>query len=177
MIVVLNTSFNRKHSTVLPADSAARVVSILHDHENFIRLNPLVTEIELVSQQNTPFPLPDEGPLPPPPENPNEMWKTYDVVDIVPRFGGFWNQRLEYTTTICNLDNGMKGMTNPGLGIHIESDWLVEKGADGELLLIESAKVDCNVILVPLIKFPLYSSHDKMHNTIVEMVKQTPSAP
>jgi len=157
-------------------DDAARVVSIMHDHENFIRLNPLVREIELVATQNTPFPLPDEGPLPPPPENPNEVWKTYEVVDEIPRLGGLWTQRVEYTTALCNLENGMKGVTDPGAGVHIEGDWLIEKGEDGKLMLKETVKVECNVILMPLIKFTLNSSHDDMHQRIMEMVRQKPNA-
>jgi len=176
MASFLYTTIMHKHSTVLPVDSAGGVVSILHDHETFLGLNPLATEIQLVSNQNTPFPLPDEGPLPPPPENPNEAWKTYEVVDIVPRFGGLWNQRAEYTTTICNLENGIKGETNARLGIHIVSSWLVEKDADGELVLNETVKVDCSVFLVPLIKSSLNSSHENMRKKIVEMVKQSPSA-
>lgn len=153
-------------------DDVAKAVSIIHDHEGFIRLNPLVTEFEHTSTQNTPFPLPDEGPLPPPPENQDEVWKTYQIIDEIPRLGGFWKQRIWYTTGLCNVENGIKGVTDPGVGVNIAGDWLVEKDADGKLMLTETATVTCNVILMPLIKFTLHSSHDEMHEKIAEMIRQ-----
>ncbi|KAH8590489.1 hypothetical protein B0O99DRAFT_634483 [Bisporella sp. PMI_857] len=130
--------------TPIPATiSLSAVLDVLHDADTMIHLNPLVKSSALTSA-------------------PAAIPAVYSITDTL--FG------IIPTTYIATFQNGpasMDTVVSAGLGITTTGHWEVTSVDGSSPTLHERCDVTGNVLLLPLVRSQVQSSHEQLHQALI----------
>ncbi|KAI5359520.1 hypothetical protein Slin15195_G071470 [Septoria linicola] len=161
------------HITPIPAGiSRDAAVARLHDHAAMIQLNPLV-----IRQEPTDAPATatkDEAEL-------GTWYSITDMINYLP--GGIYKGEVSYKACFYNLRDGIQTHVFAPAGVDIKSKWSVggnmpdeprepselgvNKPSEG-LYIKEEIELRCNMFMGAFVKRNLQSSHQEVHNKIIE---------
>jgi len=155
--------------------SKAQALSLLHNHDAIILLNPQVTSHHLLSPADRDAFFHSE-----PPENrPSSPSKgpVYSVTDDMSASSGSdkgtgswrggWAKRfvpdaITYPSSFQNKEDGLLGIAHAPMGVHSVTRWTV-KEEEGALVMVEErGSVTSNRFLMGFIRTTLQESHDKL---------------
>jgi hypothetical protein len=149
--VVMPTSFTHTVRTPIPAlVTFDEVVRALHDHERFVRLNPLVKACPPVD----PARQPDA-----------EGFVAYAVVDqlaYVP-----WD--VKYTAWLADAPDGLQSKVAAPGGMDIEGVWRVVREGD-VVVLEEVATVRCSPLVRWFVEKTIQDAHGQLHQRLLDQL-------
>jgi hypothetical protein len=184
---VLNTSTDTFASTPIPPHiSKAQVLSLLHNNDAMIALNPIVKSHTLLpSSSSTAFFKTESKDLTP--ASP-ESTPIYEVVEDMSgeseggggSWRGGWAKRfvpdeIRYETSMEVLQDGLRSITHAPMGVHSSTTWIVKDEVAG-LVLEERGKVTSNRMLMGFIKTTLQESHQKLVRDFMVVLEKSVQA-
>src|SRR6201995_2380738 len=147
--LVLNTTANLHHRTVLPANATKeKALAIFRNHDNLIRLDPDLQNYETMPAE------PSDSPQ-------TKRYNITDVMHTLPR--GLWDTTVSFSAEITDIDDGVEWVVRAPLGLVQKSIWTVEPAAekdteaegeafDGRWVLVEDVEITCSRLLLGTVK-------------------------
>ncbi|TFK72690.1 hypothetical protein BDN72DRAFT_835746 [Pluteus cervinus] len=151
------------------------VVAFLHDYDEMISLNPLVTEYHRI-----------EAPSHAAPDELDCVW--YSVTDKISYLpGGLITGHVTYTVAFDRLPNGIQSHCYAPAGVDLREKWTlngtlpgeppepVQLGAPGSgLYMREDVDMRCNLLMSGFVKKTLKKAHATLVDRIKDKIKPVP---
>ena len=151
-----------------PLTSSSTLLSLVHQPELLIRLNPLVESFNI---------LPSSPSLPT--SDPSSSPVTYTITDKIPILFGLWSTRTSYTARFTPKPDGMLVLVEAAMGVRTRSEWIVSSGAGGGATEVtEKSEVDIvggsmfASVMRGFVEGQIKSSHGVLMERLREQVRQ-----
>ncbi|CAD6444298.1 619b9e6c-33b3-4b0c-8a40-841fdb9fe021 [Sclerotinia trifoliorum] len=186
MMSFLTTTHETLTLTPIPPHiPITQVLTLLHDHEKMITMNPLVTVHTLLPPTHIlakDFFKFEPIELQPSTRCPCEIWEITDDLSANTEgetgsgWRGGWSKRfipdqITYTSSLQDREDGLVSITHAPMGVHSVTTWIVREAGpgesslmlgDGRLVLEEKGVVRASRMLMGFIKTTLQESHEKL---------------
>jgi len=126
------------------------VIRLLHDSVTLIRLNPLVTHVEVDPSNSS----------------------LYHIKDDLPFMGGKFE--TEYTVQFTYLDDGVGSVARAGLGTVLKGT-MRARAVDGGTELSEDVTIEALFLVMPFIIKSFEKSHQEMLSRIAQRAQENVS--
>ncbi|KAK3335749.1 hypothetical protein B0T19DRAFT_407341 [Cercophora scortea] len=146
--------------------SREQAIAMLHDHEFFLRCDPLLAKFEVVAQETATPQLPEEV-------HARAIGETisYNVTDVVHAIpAGIWDTNVVSTYEFTNMNNGVFVRIKSPMSIVMDNRWEIQ-GEDDALELVEDTAISCSRLLLGIMKSQCANGSVKMHAKMVERLE------
>jgi hypothetical protein len=181
------SSHSRQFTTPIPTFLSDRdVITALHDHDNVLTLQALITGHKEVDPENYPTVLTD--PSFPADRAPVKCYEVTEGVIVIPGIGDWGKKVINFPAWFQDTPNGLYVRADPPGGVMVRAEWRVEHagsssngdGGDGndtdegvveeqaEFLLVEDLTVECVSWMMPFVRLTVEGAHRDICWKLVE---------
>lgn len=153
---LLETTAKIHHESAFPSDlSLESALSVLHDHENLIKMDP-----HLVSYH--PLPILASSPS-------TKCYKVFERCDNLPKFfAADQNADVQYT----DLPNGIHTWVKSSMGLTSDTHLTIETKSDGQMVMVEDAVLTCSRVWMPIVKSQCEANWREVHQKFVDIIRE-----
>jgi hypothetical protein len=178
--VVFNTTATLQHTSELPAGTTLEQgVAALHDHEFFMRCNPVASEVKRLAATDPiaqtaaksaagQAPAYDAEPLS------GRGVDYFRITDVVP--SSVYTSNVVSTYIITDIARGVMVKIFSPLGIQTDTLWEIKEAPNGKLELVEHVLITCSRLLVGMVKGQTEKGWPKIHGNILKRLRETAQA-
>jgi hypothetical protein len=184
------SSHSRQFTTPIPTFLSDRdVITGLHDHNNVLTLQALITGHKEVDPESYPTALTD--PSFPADRAPVKCYEVTEGVIVIPGIGDWGKMVINFPAWFQDTPNGLYVRADPPGGVMVRAEWRVEHtgsdsngdggdGGDGndmdegmveeqaEFLLVEDLTVECVSWMMPFVRLTVEGAHRDICWKLVE---------
>ncbi|KAJ5447359.1 hypothetical protein N7445_002180 [Penicillium cf. griseofulvum] len=164
-------SHSRSVSTKIPESiDQNAIIRALHDQPSFIRLNPVVSDINQVPTDPATYEL--ELFQTPKTLDPIETYILRNVITIIPGIGPWGEKHIQFMTWLRNTKSGVETYADAPFGVSVGSQWMVlpdtARDAKGWILVVERT-VECVWWLMPFVTCTYDGVHASVGRDLVRL--------
>ncbi|KAL3475731.1 hypothetical protein BJX99DRAFT_259168 [Aspergillus californicus] len=139
------------------------IIRALHDQLAFIRLNPVITNIQEVPTDTASYK--DEWFQPVETRHPIKSYMLTSSITIIPGIGPRGKKHFQFQTWLGNTDSGVRTRADAPFGVSVESQWTVQynaaSGEEGWIMVVDRT-VKCAWWLMPYVAH----TYDGVHASV-----------
>ncbi|KAF2843160.1 hypothetical protein M501DRAFT_966307 [Patellaria atrata CBS 101060] len=174
---LFSTTVKLHHRTPLPPCTQSGAISLVHNHDLLIQLDPELAHYE---ERTNPSSFGDKT-VPEPNRTVQRKTKYYHVTDHMHALpAGLWDSTVSFDAEITDIDDGVEWLIKAPLGLVQRTFWRVveatnddkaELGEDTNWCLVEDVEIKCSRLLMGTVKGKCESNWRGIHKKFVEKLQ------
>jgi hypothetical protein len=153
-------------------------IAALHDHDFFMRCNPVASEIKRLAATDPEAKAAAESVTGKPPAYdveplPGREVDYFRITDVVPN--PVWNSNVVSTYALIDVASGVMTKVLSPLGITTDTLWQIREREDGTFELVEDVLITCSRLLVGMVKGQTEKGWPKIHGNIMKRLESSGS--